>query len=535
MSELNSSKDSNKTLSRLQQAFKNQEEAMRKNPQFGLPPAPPSYNHSINQPSALSMTAPKSQSNNSTDNNSTVDPNFTFDFNILNSLESLPLDSFNFSTTLESSSSTQQSFQRSSIDEVTNQNDQSASTSYSTSQQNHSTPHQYQPKSNNNNQKNNNVVHDILSNDLFSPPSRQSSLTPTSPPLNSPPLPSENQNDSNIEQSSKNDPIASQVWKMYAKQKASLPNGQRMENLTWRMMALSLRKKREAENLAVSSSAKPKNEERVDPYNDKKDVKDESKDKAEQPTESIDKSVDEDEERGRKPRRKPVKPTKTVVGFAGKVPEGLDNGEHIVDELMDWRGKSRSRSRSVMDWRGQSRSRSRPAYPRHFVPTLPAHAPSPDTPTDGGSSGVNDHIPHVKHELGPTIEENQELDQVSSNVINEQDKHQHYNYDKNQQRTLAISLPDPHTFLQYNDQIGNNNNNSNNNNNNILRESITSDHQSFFNIINDGKSYVNNNSASLLSKSLSSTYNPPSRDHVSTLSVSNNISKIKIIKFMIFF
>ena len=53
------------------------------------------------------------------------------------------------------------------------------------------------------------------------------------------------------------DPLAAQVWKMYAKQRKELPNGARMENLTWRMvrtllrisgtdrqqMAMSLRKK----------------------------------------------------------------------------------------------------------------------------------------------------------------------------------------------------------------------------------------------------------------------------------------------------
>lgn len=34
----------------------------------------------------------------------------------------------------------------------------------------------------------------------------------------------------------KEDPIAAQVWKMYTKQKDSLPNGARMENLSWRMV-----------------------------------------------------------------------------------------------------------------------------------------------------------------------------------------------------------------------------------------------------------------------------------------------------------
>lgn len=46
------------------------------------------------------------------------------------------------------------------------------------------------------------------------------------------------------------DPLAMQVWRMYAKQRESLPNAARMENLTWRMMALKLR--RSQDNAAES-------------------------------------------------------------------------------------------------------------------------------------------------------------------------------------------------------------------------------------------------------------------------------------------
>ncbi|KAL4951269.1 nitrogen regulatory protein area [Aspergillus filifer] len=38
------------------------------------------------------------------------------------------------------------------------------------------------------------------------------------------------------------DPLATQIWKLYSRTKAQLPNQERMENLTWRMMALSLRR-----------------------------------------------------------------------------------------------------------------------------------------------------------------------------------------------------------------------------------------------------------------------------------------------------
>lgn len=40
----------------------------------------------------------------------------------------------------------------------------------------------------------------------------------------------------------KEDPLAAQVWRFFSKTKQSLPNQERMENLTWRMMHASLRK-----------------------------------------------------------------------------------------------------------------------------------------------------------------------------------------------------------------------------------------------------------------------------------------------------
>lgn len=39
------------------------------------------------------------------------------------------------------------------------------------------------------------------------------------------------------------DPLATQIWKLYTRTKSQLPNQERMENLTWRMMAMSLRRK----------------------------------------------------------------------------------------------------------------------------------------------------------------------------------------------------------------------------------------------------------------------------------------------------
>ena len=41
----------------------------------------------------------------------------------------------------------------------------------------------------------------------------------------------------------KKDPLATQIWKLYSKTKTQLPNQERMENLTWRMMAMSMKRK----------------------------------------------------------------------------------------------------------------------------------------------------------------------------------------------------------------------------------------------------------------------------------------------------
>lgn len=45
------------------------------------------------------------------------------------------------------------------------------------------------------------------------------------------------------EEMQKQDPLATQIWKLYSKTKTQLPNQERMENLTWRMMAMSLKRK----------------------------------------------------------------------------------------------------------------------------------------------------------------------------------------------------------------------------------------------------------------------------------------------------
>ncbi|CAN8100364.1 unnamed protein product [Discula destructiva] len=47
---------------------------------------------------------------------------------------------------------------------------------------------------------------------------------------------------SSPEELAKEDPLATQVWRFFAKAKQNLPNQERMENITWRMMTVSLRK-----------------------------------------------------------------------------------------------------------------------------------------------------------------------------------------------------------------------------------------------------------------------------------------------------
>ncbi|KAF8864692.1 hypothetical protein BDZ45DRAFT_19746 [Acephala macrosclerotiorum] len=48
------------------------------------------------------------------------------------------------------------------------------------------------------------------------------------------------------------DPLATQIWRLYSKTKKQLPNQERMENLTWRMMAMSLRKRKQEEAARLS-------------------------------------------------------------------------------------------------------------------------------------------------------------------------------------------------------------------------------------------------------------------------------------------
>ncbi|CAO0789363.1 unnamed protein product [Mucor circinelloides] len=76
----------------------------------------------------------------------------------------------------------------------------------------------------------------LLSDSLF-PPRKPSLMDPNE----------EEETSELMDSESKTDPLATQVWRLYTKAKDTLPNGSRLENLTWRMMAMTLNKKRAAE------------------------------------------------------------------------------------------------------------------------------------------------------------------------------------------------------------------------------------------------------------------------------------------------
>lgn len=54
----------------------------------------------------------------------------------------------------------------------------------------------------------------------------------------------------------KKDPLATQIWRLYSKTKKQLPNQERLENLTWRMMAMSLRKRKQEDAARYVDSVK---------------------------------------------------------------------------------------------------------------------------------------------------------------------------------------------------------------------------------------------------------------------------------------
>lgn len=197
---------------------------------------------------------------------------------------------------------------------------------------------------------------DILSDSLFSEHGTDGASTFPSPVLSGSPdlhstaLSPTDASQCDPEQLAKEDPLATQVWKMYARTKANLPHAQRMENLTWRMMALALKKKKDDEaKLGGLGSELEQAAVQVK----------ESGEVASDAVPEGNKEASIAGERGRRIDKGKAKVS--VVGFDGVDGENQD-GTEDDDEIipMDWRAMSRSRSRVPMDWRPSSRSRSRP-------------------------------------------------------------------------------------------------------------------------------------------------------------------------------
>jgi GATA-binding protein len=52
--------------------------------------------------------------------------------------------------------------------------------------------------------------------------------------------------DDDPQEMQKQDPLGTQIWKLFKNTKSQLPNQERMENLSWRMMAMNLRRREQA-------------------------------------------------------------------------------------------------------------------------------------------------------------------------------------------------------------------------------------------------------------------------------------------------
>ncbi|KAJ7497282.1 hypothetical protein FB451DRAFT_1017720 [Mycena latifolia] len=200
-------------------------------------------------------------------------------------------------------------------------------------------------------------------------------------------------------------PVA-KIWKLYSHHQAALPNAQRMENITWRMMTMKLKKDKDRDSTLDSATDTPS------PSTDAS-VKTEP---------GLERPPDE---RGRRIDKGKAKVQ--VVGFDGLNQDGIDDDDVIP---MDWRAMSRSRSRT-MDWTPASRSRSRPAEPidqmpppfdgRHAFPTYgdSRRPPKPSTsipiPHASLGGGGGRRSPHyaARSELSSVYEDQDSVDNSS--------------------------------------------------------------------------------------------------------------------------
>ena len=164
------------------------------------------------------------------------------------------------------------------------------------------------------------ILSDLFSDELFSTSSNEpgpSSFTSPrlsgSPDIQSIPMPSD---ETDPEKLAKQDPLATQVWRMYARTKANLPHAQRMENITWRMMALALKRKKEQED----TLAAPQGSVRVKSENT---LSSPSLHQLDPPS-----SEPADEERGRSVAK--GKGKVQVIGFDGTNQDGTEDDEYVI-------------------------------------------------------------------------------------------------------------------------------------------------------------------------------------------------------------
>ncbi|KAF9478613.1 hypothetical protein BDN70DRAFT_879738 [Pholiota conissans] len=301
---------------------------------------------------------------------------------------------------------------------------------------------------------------DIFADDLFAAP-QQPPLSPqptspfTSPRISGSPVLNYSPDPSEVdpEQLAREDPLATQVWKMYARTKVTLPHAHRMENLTWRMMALALKKKKDEDDAKLAADLPKLKLEPPPPASLSDDPPPSSASAA---SESADQQQHQlPSERGR--RIDKGKARVRVVGFDAIHQDSFEDNDGAVP--MDWRAMSRSRSRISMDWRPTSRSRSRPpesttsastfdqhatppsSYDAHFAfPTfdrgpIRSIPPSGAIPIPGSSLlSAGRRSPPFDHSLGVVYEQDN---------INYFDDMQRYSYDYTSPNVIPSSLPTP--------------------------------------------------------------------------------------------
>jgi hypothetical protein len=172
------------------------------------------------------------------------------------------------------------------------------------------------------------VYSDIFSDSLFTSrhgtdatSSFPSPVHSGSPDLQSTALSPTDANHFDPEQLAKDDPLATKVWKMYARTKANLPHAQRMENLTWRMMALALKKKKDDETKLGGQTREKSEQASVHVKQEPGEVVGDAVSSTTEET----KGVEVGEERGRRIDKGKAKVS--VVGFDGANQDGTEDDE----------------------------------------------------------------------------------------------------------------------------------------------------------------------------------------------------------------